>query len=619
MSGMDSSRGLLLCGLRLILQILLLSVHIRERSVCDTMTMRRGMCVLLGGCAICVSTLTSQIRTFPYHESFDSARAPLLPAGWSTTKAKASSGDFSTTSSTAYSAPNAVLATDARIPQALVSPLFSFRSRTAHTLEFFERRSSSFTSGLVVEYAIGNDSLAWRRFSDTLLLASSSAYVRRVLALPDSINDRDSVRFRWRTLGNGTGATGTLRFDDITLTVARARDLSLDSMVKLPSGPLLPNTDIACILNVRNRASTPCTCTWTAELYDSTLGRVAASAAFTHAFAASGDSCPCTIVYPSVAPGTHVLSGRIIVGEGDEDTTNNTVRFVLTTSIRERSLVINEIMYEPSSTAGQCEYIEFYNRSTENCDLFGCFITDDPHATNTDRTVIGLSPRAHRMIPAGSYGVIAADSSIGAMISRVASVTDPPILFVVSSLGLNNTGDTIALCDHTGTVIDEVAYAPSWHRARTATAGRSLERINPELPAQDARNWSTCVNREGGTPGSKNSIFTLSLPRDASLVLSPNPFSPDGDGRDDFLGISYALQSTSLSIRVRIYDLAGRLVRTLANNEPSASTGTFFWNGMDDAGRRVRLGIYIVYLEALNLEGTVYRTLKDAAVVAAPL
>ncbi len=102
-------------------------------------------------------------------------------------------------------------------------------------------------------------------------------------------------------------------------------------------------------------------------------------------------------------------------------------------------------------------------------------------------------------------------------------------------------------------------------------------------------------------------------------MLSPNPFSPNNDGVDDFLGITYALPSAAPALRVRIYDASGRLVRTLANNEPAASTGAIIWNGRDDANTRVRMGMYIVFVEALDVRGGVLRALKGVAVVAAKL
>ncbi len=73
----------------------------------------------------------------------------------------------------------------------------------------------------------------------------------------------------------------------------------------------------------------------------------------------------------------------------------------------------------------------------------------------------------------------------------------------------------------------------------------------------------------------------------------PNPFNP-------VTTISYQL-SESARINLRVYDLAGRLVRDLANGlQQSAGVHQFNWQGYNDAGQSVPSGTYIYRLEAGN-------------------
>ncbi len=65
--------------------------------------------------------------------------------------------------------------------------------------------------------------------------------------------------------------------------------------------------------------------------------------------------------------------------------------------------------------------------------------------------------------------------------------------------------------------------------------------------------------------------------------------------------------------------MTGRLVRLLANDEPASSSGTIIWNGLDDKGERVRIGMYIILFEALDNFGGTVSAMKDVAVVAAKL
>lgn len=129
-------------------------------------------------------------------------------------------------------------------------------------------------------------------------------------------------------------------------------------------------------------------------------------------------------------------------------------------------------------------------------------------------------------------------------------------------------------------------------------------------------NWSTSVDDLGATPGIENSIFTKSVSSASSLSFSPNPFSPDSDGYEDFTLISYNLTEQTAQIRIKIFDDRGRLVRTLVNNKASASSGSVIFDGYDDNNNPLRIGMYIVFLEALNSNNGTVEVLKDVVVVA---
>ncbi len=189
-------------------------------------------------------------------------------------------------------------------------------------------------------------------------------------------------------------------------------------------------------------------------------------------------------------------------------------------------------------------------------------------------------------------------------------------------MSLNNSGDDVVLADLTKFQIDSVRYSPSWHNPvlNTSTTGKSLERVNPSLASNDRKNWSSSVAPGGATPGQRKlPFYTTSIPSVARLTLSPNPFSPDNDGFEDFPPSNILYRQTSM-IRVRCFDIQGRFVRTLVNNEPAVSSGTILWNGLDDNNRRVRIGmVHHFSFEALDSSGGVVHTMKDVAVVATKL
>lgn len=297
----------------------------------------------------------------------------------------------------------------------------------------------------------------------------------------------------------------------------------------------------------------------------------------------------------------------IIEAANDLRLANNSQIGITKNNFSPQTLVINEIMYEPLS--GKSEFVELFNRTTDTIDIAEWKLMDQPSASGS-RTIIPLLTQTS-FVPPNGFILIASDSSIFSQFQMLGANN----IVVNSSLSLNNSGEDFVLVDLTDTPIDSVRYSPLWHLKNISLSGRSLERINPSISSNDARNWSSSVSPKGSTPAGANSIFTRSTVQHSSLQLSPNPFSPDNDGFEDFLTITYSLPANSAMIRVRLYDVSGRLIRRLAQNEPSPSTGSIIWNGMDDDGHRVRIGMYIILFEALDNFGGTAKTMKDVAVV----
>jgi hypothetical protein len=319
------------------------------------------------------------------------------------------------------------------------------------------------------------------------------------------------------------------------------------------------------------------------------------------------DSATVTFNWPMTLRGEQQIIVQIEYPP-DQQFTNNRCFASVRKQFLPQTMVINEILYEPLS--GNPEFIELLNRSADTIDTYGWKLMDQPGSSGS-RTEIALS-QVLRRIPPGGFILIASDSSVFRQFPAVhheAVILNP-------SLSVSNNGEDLVLADLTGSIIDSLRYSPQWHLKNFSTAGRSLERIDPSARSTDAKNWSSSVAKHGSTPLQNNSIVTGSAASSAALHLHPNPFSPDRDGFEDFLSINYELPAISVTVRVRIYDVTGRLVRRLVQNEPLPSSGSVIWNGMDDNGNRVRIGIYIILFEALDHSGGAVRTIKETAVVA---
>jgi hypothetical protein len=92
------------------------------------------------------------------------------------------------------------------------------------------------------------------------------------------------------------------------------------------------------------------------------------------------------------------------------------------------------------------------------------------------------------------------------------------------------------------------------------------------------------VSRDGGP--------SAVLPRQLTIASSPNPFNPT-------TRIDYAIPAgmDASSALLRIYDMSGRVVRTLLDGRSTAGYWHAVWNGRDAAGATVSAGVYVARLE----------------------
>lgn len=277
-----------------------------------------------------------------------------------------------------------------------------------------------------------------------------------------------------------------------------------------------------------------------------------------------------------------------------------------------KDLVVNEIMSSPFS--GEAEWIELYNPTSQTINITNWMMYETGGNYKITDTCLAL-------VKPGDYVVFASDTTLYNRFSYLHTQDSTQKVFILnSSLGLNNDADLVKITDLFKTTIDSVYYFDDWNNPNfPSTTGISLEKINPILNSNTASSWSSCVYPIGGTPGLRNSIYTQTLPSTATVTISPNPFSPDGDGYEDFTIINYNLPSAISQLRIKIFDVKGRLVRTLVNNQPTGSSGSVVFDGLDDEKQKLRLGIYIVFMEALDENNGVVETVKTTVVVAAKL
>jgi flagellar hook assembly protein FlgD len=67
--------------------------------------------------------------------------------------------------------------------------------------------------------------------------------------------------------------------------------------------------------------------------------------------------------------------------------------------------------------------------------------------------------------------------------------------------------------------------------------------------------------------------------------------------------LSFRLTQAGM-VRLRVFDLRGRLVRTLTERGYAAGEVSILWDGKDDAGRRQAAGTYLVQLDSGDVTAT---------------
>jgi gliding motility-associated-like protein len=88
-----------------------------------------------------------------------------------------------------------------------------------------------------------------------------------------------------------------------------------------------------------------------------------------------------------------------------------------------------------------------------------------------------------------------------------------------------------------------------------------------------------------------------------SAKADPNPFTPNGDGRNDVTFISFFVSNLIVErpVTINIFDVTGRLVRSLLDTKSTAQAyveqNAIRWDGRDINGRLLPPGLYIYQIK----------------------
>lgn len=304
---------------------------------------------------------------------------------------------------------------------------------------------------------------------------------------------------------------------------------------------------------------------------------------------------------------TLTLTGNITDCAGNVVSTENSARFAIPVPAEADDIIINELLFDP--TAEGVDFVEIFNRSVKVIDLKDLILAnyDTISQAITDYNQISTEPY---LIFPDDYFVLSTDSSA---VKKCYKTTNPKAFINLAGFpSMNNDEGIVTITSKSGNVIDLVAYtAGMQYPLLTSVDGVSLERISPERDSKDATNWHSASEAVGyATPGYKNSQFGLTITDANEITLSPDIFSPDNDGYNDNLSITYSFGSPGNTISITIYDGSGRLIRNLVNHELCGTSGAFTWDGITNNRAKAMIGRYIVFVEIFDLNGNVKKYKK---------
>ncbi|HAP36815.1 MAG TPA: hypothetical protein DCQ28_13105 [Bacteroidetes bacterium] len=140
-------------------------------------------------------------------------------------------------------------------------------------------------------------------------------------------------------------------------------------------------------------------------------------------------------------------------------------------------------------------------------------------------------------------------------------------------------------------LVDTVTF--SWRHWSTDSA-KFLTDSSKKLSNPKKWGFRILESDIAGSVGSRD--LAIITPDDYQLLQNyPNPFNPTTT-------ISFVLPLAK-KVSLRVYDMLGKEVVTLANNQDfSKGTHNISWNGKDQSGKTVATGAYIAKMTAGNIE-----------------
>ena len=177
-------------------------------------------------------------------------------------------------------------------------------------------------------------------------------------------------------------------------------------------------------------------------------------------------------------------------------------------------IVFNEIMTDPTPVNGlpNAEYIEIFNRSKKAFDLkgfkllIGNYSFAFPEMNFPGESFLILSSKDNQPI-LSQFGITSG--------------------MFTSSTALNNSEGNLQIKNQKGELVCQLNYSDSWYNDDFKfQGGWSLEQIDAWNPCGGNANWKASVAKNGGSPGTSNSVISSNPDMASPEIIRINLVSP---------------------------------------------------------------------------------------------
>ncbi len=250
-------------------------------------------------------------------------------------------------------------------------------------------------------------------------------------------------------------------------------------------------------------------------------------------------------------------------------------------------ILLSEVLYDADPATA--EYIELYNNSNKRINLYNIRIGKINDARKL--TLLKRVSDSDVVLEPDSLVWICSDPE--EIMSRYTYHNPGNYLQISAMLQLSNSEGCVAVLRQDSLVLDELYFHKGLHDPRVIrTKGVALERTDYDLesPLPDA--WTSAGGDEAGgygSPGWRNRSRDKEKPGDKKsfqsfVDISPEIFTPNGDGYEDELQIVANFDEKSYTLRLFICNSAGQPVKKVVNGTRIMSSERYTWNGQGTTG-----------------------------------